>query len=479
MQDPSTPTEVDEAEASIPTEHGRDGPNTNLNCTFTVRQKAEKRTFPWKLTADEIQLASPRPRDEDEDEEIRETKRPRLEEPLHTSTDEGTTENTQHTTTVALPPPDTAAVDHADSGSVMDMYPKLGTTGAIRCWTPEEHAKLTNAVTKTPKKKCGKELNIDWVTVAALVPGRTKKQCSHRWHNKLVANIDPTTARTGKWTADEDKKLKGGVREHGTKNWKKLAALVPSRTKSQCCKRWHDTLGSNIHPATARTGKWTADEDKKLKDGVREHGTKNWKAIAALVPGRTNNQCRMRWHDASVSNMDPATARTGKWTADEDKTLKDAVREHGAKNWKTIAVLVTGRSKVQCSKRWHDALVSNIDPTTARTGKWTADEDKKLKDWVREHGTKNWKKLAALVSGRTKSQCHNRWCDTLEANLDPTTARAGKWTADDDKKLKDAVREHGAKNWVTIATLVSGRTKKQCHKRWHRLQSRPDDGTCG
>jgi hypothetical protein len=54
---PTTPTEDDEA--SIPTEHVRNGPN--LNRIFTVRHKAAKRTFPWELTADEIQLALPPP----------------------------------------------------------------------------------------------------------------------------------------------------------------------------------------------------------------------------------------------------------------------------------------------------------------------------------------------------------------------------------------------------------------------------------
>ncbi len=177
MQDPPTPTptptEDDEAEASTPTEHVRNGLNTNLNRTFTVRRKAAKRTFPWKLRADEIQLASPRPQDEDEDEDIRERKRPRLDEPFSAATDEATTENASHTTTVALPAADTAAVHHTDSDPVVDMHPKLGTTGAIRRWTPEEDAKLTSAVTKTPKKKYGKERNIDWVTVAVLVQGRS------------------------------------------------------------------------------------------------------------------------------------------------------------------------------------------------------------------------------------------------------------------------------------------------------------------
>jgi hypothetical protein len=297
MQVPPTPTEDDEAEeAYIPAERVRNGPNVNLNRTFTVRRKAGKRILPWDLPVDEIQLASPRPgdEDEDEDEDIRETKRPRLREPFSASTDEDTSENKSQATTVAIPLLDDAAVDHhlADSDPVMDMHPKAWTTRERRCWTSEENAKLTSAVTKTRKKKRGKELKIDWVTIAVLVPGRTKLQCRSRWREAF--NIDATTARAGKWTADEDKKLRDGVREHGGKNWKAIAAQVPGRTQIQCSKRWWDTLVYNIDPTLA--GKWTVDEDRKLKDVVGEHGGKNWKAIAALVPGRTKNQCRGRWH---------------------------------------------------------------------------------------------------------------------------------------------------------------------------------------
>jgi myb proto-oncogene protein len=78
-----------------------------------------------------------------------------------------------------------------------------------------------------------------------------------------------------------------------------------------------------LDPTTARAGKWTADEDKNLKDGVREHGGKNWKAIAEQIPGRTQKQCRNRWDNTLKSNIDPMTALVGRWTADEDKKLKE------------------------------------------------------------------------------------------------------------------------------------------------------------
>jgi hypothetical protein len=408
MQGPPTPTEDDEAsiptehlQASIPAEHLLTVPHLGAGS-----RKAAMRTFPWKLTTEELQLELPRP--QDEDEETRETKRPRLEEPLRTSIYAGTTENTSHATTAALSPPD-AAADTADSVPVMNIRPNAGTTRDTRCWTLDEDAQLTSAFTKTREKKWGKKFKIDWVAVAMLVPGRTQRQCRDRWHNTLVSSTEATTARAGHWTPDEDKTLKDAVPTHGDKNWEKIAALIPGRTQKQCRNTWHNRLVSNIDPTTALAGKWTADEDKKLKDSVREHDGKNWEKVAASVIGRTKAQCHSRWFDTLVSKIDPTMALVGKWTADEDKTLKDGVRAHGGKNWKAITALVPGRTQKQCRSRWHHNLVSNIDPTTTRVGKWTADEDKNLKDAVRAHGGKNWKGIAALVPGRTKAQCRTRW----------------------------------------------------------------------
>jgi hypothetical protein len=217
MQGPPTLTEDDKA--FVPTTHVRNGAYLSAGS-----RKAAMGTFPWKLRAGEIQLALPRPQDVDS----RETKRRRLEEPFPTSIDAATTKNTSHDTMVALPPDAVADADHADSDHDMDMHSNARVIGAPRRWTPEEDVKLTSALTNTLKNKWGQN---NWAAVTALVPGRTKQQCSKRWHDTLVSNIDPATARRGNWTADEDKTLKNALRTHGGNNWEVITALVPGRTK--------------------------------------------------------------------------------------------------------------------------------------------------------------------------------------------------------------------------------------------------------
>jgi hypothetical protein len=202
-------------------------------------------------------------------------------------------------------------------------------------------------------------------------------------------DIDRANGRTGKWAADEDSKLKGAVETHGSKDWETIAALVPGRTNVQCCNRWHHVLNPSIDQANRRKGSWTEDEDIKLKNSVQIHGGKDWAAIAALVPGRTNSQCYNRWRDA----LDPSIALTagsvGTWTEDEDHKLKYSVNMHGGKDWAAIAAMVPGRTNNQCKNRWHCVLNPNIDRANGRTGKWVADEDSKLKGAVERHGSKN------------------------------------------------------------------------------------------
>jgi hypothetical protein len=171
----------------------------------------------------------------------------------------------------------------------------------------------------------------------------------------LNPSIALTSGRSGKWTPSEDDKLKDSVQMHGGKDWAAIAVLVPGRTKKQCCNRWKSVLDPSIdRTPPGRTGKWTLDEDNKLEDAVQRHGDKykDWVAISALVPGRTKNQCCCRWHDAFNPSIDQANGRTGKWAEEEDNNLKDAVQTHGDNDWGAIAALVPGRKKNQCRSRW-------------------------------------------------------------------------------------------------------------------------------
>jgi hypothetical protein len=421
----SRPTEKAEPEAIIPMEivsSGDQSATTTTTTTVRLCRKAASRTEPLYLRRGTRQRQVPRyfaslqPQDEDEDIPAR--KKRRLEEPPPTTPDEATRETASPDVSEGRSPADEMDNsdyddddDEADAESMTDTQPNAGATAR---WTLEEDAKLTSAVTNTSKKKIGKEYKRDWVAVAVLVPGRTRGQCYYRWRDALDPSIDRANARLGKWTAVEDSKLKDAVQMHGDNDWVAITALVSSRTKRQCMNRWHNALNPSIALTAGSKGKWTLDEDSKLKDAVQMHNGKNWIAIAVLVPFRTKIQCMNRWHDVVDPNIGGASGRTGKWTEDEDSKLKDAVQLHGGKDWVVIAALVQGRTGKQCYSRWHDFLKHSIDGATGRTGRWTGDEDNKLKNAVKWHVGKGWGAISALVPGRTPKQCNKRWKDVLD-----------------------------------------------------------------
>jgi hypothetical protein len=239
-----------------------------------------------------------------------------------------------------------------------------GTSMRPRCdWTPADDATLTSAVAATPRKKRGTEHAIDWKAVHALVGpglGRTKNQCFYRWHTELDPSIDREAAlqgRKGHWTAAENIQLQDAVRTYGSNhrptNWDNVAALVPGRTKNQCRNRWNNSLDPSIDLANAREGRWTAAEDRQLTTALQTLGRGfDWDEVAALVSGRTRTQCRARWNDALKHTVDRPPGRVGHWTADETMLLQNAVEKNRGNSWHVIATLVPGRTGKQCKHRW-------------------------------------------------------------------------------------------------------------------------------
>ena len=82
---------------------------------------------------------------------------------------------------------------------------------------------------------------IKWSKIAkGLGGGRLGTRCRERYYNQL----DPTIKR-GSYTAEEDEKICAEVADMGTK-WVKIAALLPGRTENQIKTRWYSTLKKKV-----------------------------------------------------------------------------------------------------------------------------------------------------------------------------------------------------------------------------------------
>ncbi|KAL1221647.1 Transcription factor MYB3R-4 [Cardamine amara subsp. amara] len=229
-------------------------------------------------------------------------------------------------------------------------------------------------------------------------------------------------------------------------NWDSMG--IKDRSAAECEARWMSSEDPLINH-----GPWSEAEDKNLLRIIERKSLTDWVDIAiSLGTNRTPFQCLARYQrslNASILRKE--------WTAEEDEQLRAAVELFGDKNWQSVANVLEGRAGTQCSNRWKKSLL----PT--RKGKWSSEEDKRVKVAVTLFGTKNWHKISSFVPGRTATQCRERWVNCLDPKLN-----RGKWTEEEDEKLREAIAEHGY-SWSKVASHLSCRTDNQCSRRWKSL----------
>lgn len=114
-------------------------------------------------------------------------------------------------------------------------------------------------------------------------------------------------------------------------------------------------------------------------------------------------------------------------------------------------------------------IKQDIQENSSRHKKFTEEEDEMLKRIVFTFGAKNWRLIASLMPGRTPRQCRDRYSNYLAPGFIHS-----EWSKEEDKLLAEKYAEIGPK-WTQLRQYFPFRTANDIKNRYNYTVSRKID----
>jgi hypothetical protein len=277
------------------------------------------------------------------------------------------------------------------------------------------------------------------------------KMISSIHHPSLISGITgalPNTSTTPSVATAESNKED---REWTIEDDRRLALLV-SEYKQKC--RGATTAATRY--GSKKDGEWTAKDDLRLNQLVSEYQQTTSVAPAAA----TGNKRKLDTLLEATETMVPGPNKATKDAPEQEKAVE------GPHVGDPETVVAAAGDEINSDK-------DGVKMNRRKRNNWTETEDKELERIVQDLKTKTnkvcWSTVMRMMPGRDSKQCRDRYLNHLDPNA---ILNKSAWTEEEDRKLLNFIKKHGTRWRLMQATILCNRTELTIKNRWNSSMKR-------